>query len=64
MKKSWTKNLMMHIRYPWTAFCLLILWVGLAIMCTILQFSVEDLMILISVAGFATLIVALVGFQG
>lgn len=57
------KNLMLHIRYPWTAICLLLLWVGLAIMCAILSFSAGEIITLICLAGGATLVIALVGFK-
>lgn len=62
-KNNFTKSLMLHIRYPWTAACLLILWVGLAIMCAVMQFALDDLILLISCAGVATLIIALIGFN-
>lgn len=57
------KNLMLHIRYPWTAICLLILWIGLAIMCAILHFTTQEVIMLICLAGGATLVIALVGFK-
>lgn len=63
MKKGFTKNLLLHIRYPWTASCLLIMWVGLAVLCAIMRFTVSDIITLISVAGAATLIIALAGFR-
>lgn len=65
MKKTsnFTKSLILHIRYPWTAAALLIMWVGLAVMCMILNFSSQDLITLICLAGGATLIIALVGFK-
>ena len=63
-KMSFTKNLILHIRYPWTAVTLLILWVGLAIMCAILHFSIEEMMLLIGVNAVVTLIIALIGFKG
>lgn len=65
MKKpnNFTKSLMLHIRYPWTAATLLILWLGVAIMCMLMDFSSQDIVILTSVTGFATLIIALAGFK-
>lgn len=57
------KNLMLHIRYPWTAICLLILWVGLAVMCAILHLTISEIVTLICLAGVATLIIAIVGFR-
>ena len=64
MKKSFTKNLMLHIRYPWTAACLLILWVGLAILCAIMHFAPNEIITLISINSIATLIIAIIGFKG
>lgn len=64
MKGSFTKSLILHIRYPWTAACLLILWIGLAVMCAVINFMTEEVILLISGAGVATLIIALVGFKG
>lgn len=63
-KDSFVRNLVLHIRYPWTACCLLIMWVGLAVICAILSLSVEEVMALVSIAGVATLMMALVGFRG
>lgn len=61
--KNFANSLILHIRYPWTTACLLVLWVGLATMCTILHFSTNELMLLISLAGIATLIISVVGFR-
>lgn len=54
---------MLHIRYPWTAATLLILWLGMAIMCMLINLSSQDVVILTSVTGLATLIIALAGFK-
>ena len=62
-KTNFTKSLILHIRYPWTAICLLILWVGLAIMCAILNLNTGEIVELIYCAGVATLVIALVGFR-
>lgn len=64
MKKSFTKSLMLHIRYPWTAACLLILWVGLAVLCAIMHFTQSEIITLISINSIATLIIAIIGFKG
>lgn len=63
MKNNFMKNLILHIRYPWTAVCLLLLWVGLAIMCAILQLTTSEIIELICLSGAATLIIALIGFR-
>lgn len=65
MKKgSFMKSLLLHIRYLWTAICLLILWVGLAIMCAVLQLVSEEIIWLVCGAGAATLVISVVGFRG
>lgn len=65
MKKpnNFTKSLILHIRYPWTAATLLILWLGVAMMCMLMKVSSQDIIILTSVTGAATLIIALIGFR-
>ena len=63
-EKGFAKSLILHIRYPWTAACLLILWVGLAVVCAILSLPSGEVIGLICGAGVATLIIAVVGFAG
>ena len=60
---NFMKSLMLHIRYPWTAICLLILWIGLAVMCAILHFTTEEVILLTCLAGGVTFVIALVGFK-
>lgn len=62
-KTSFMKSLLLHIRYPWTAACLFILWIGLAILCAILQLSAEEITWLACGAGATTLIISLIGFN-
>lgn len=62
-KTNFMKSLLLHIRYPWTAACLFILWLGLAIICAILQPSVTEITGLACGAGVVTLIISLVGFR-
>lgn len=61
--QSFIKSLLLHIRYPWTAVVILIIWIGLAVVVGFIQPSTTDLMILIGANGVATLIIALVGFK-
>lgn len=61
--QGFVKSLLLHIRYPWTAISVLILWIGLAVIASIVNLSVEELMIVVGVNGVATLIVALIGFK-
>ena len=63
-KTNFMKSLLLHIRYPWTAACLFILWIGLAILCTVLSLTAEQITYLACGAGFATLVISLIGFRG
>ena len=62
-KTNFTKSLLLHIRYPWTAICLLILWIGLAVMCAILHLDASEVIELAYCAGVATLTIAFAGFR-
>lgn len=62
-KTNFVKSLLLHIRYPWTAACLFILWLGLAIICAILNLSSQEIIWLACGAGATTLIISLVGFS-
>ena len=62
-KTNFTKSLLLHIRYPWAAICLLILWIGLAVMCAILHLDASEVIELAYCAGVATLIIAFAGFR-
>lgn len=63
-KTNFTKNLILHIRYPWTALVILILWLGTAALCIIENYSSDNIIILTSASSIATLILAIVGFKG
>lgn len=60
---GFVKSLLLHIRYPWTAIVILILWVGLAVVTSMLHLTNTELLISICVNGAVTLIVALIGFK-
>lgn len=62
-KNSFTKNLILHIRYPWTACCILILWLGFAAMCGILEFNIDEIIFLTICASITTFLIALIGFR-
>ena len=62
-QNNFIKSLLLHIRYPWTAACLLILWIGLAIICAILHLSTEEITWLTYSAGVTTLVISLIGFR-
>ena len=61
-EKSFMKSLILHIRYPWTAACLLIMWVGLAITCAILDLPSGEIIGLVCGAGGATVVISAMGF--
>ena len=59
-ENKFVKSLMLHIRYPWTAFCIAIVWLGLAIMSNFIV--VDNVELLIGAAGVTTVLLAVVGF--
>lgn len=61
--QGFVKSLLLHIRYPWTAATILILWVGLAVIANMINLSINELLIVVGVNGIATLVVALIGFK-
>lgn len=61
--QGFVKSLLLHIRYPWTAASILILWIGLAVIASIIQVSVDELMIVVGINGVATIVIALIGFK-
>lgn len=63
MKNNFMKSLMLHIRYPWTAGVILILWIGLAVSCSFIDLSITELMLLCGASGATTLIIAWIGFS-
>lgn len=62
-ENKFIKSLILHIRYPWTAICLLILWVGMAIMCAILKLLVNEVVWIVCATGVATLVITVIGFR-
>lgn len=62
-ENKFIKSLILHIRYPWTAICLLILWVGMAIMCAILKLPVNEAVWVVCATGAVTLVITVIGFR-
>lgn len=54
------KNVMIHVKYPYTAFVIAIIWIGMAI---IIPYQKDNLEILIATTSIATLIIAMIGFR-
>lgn len=54
------KNMIIHIKYPYTALIITIMWIGMAIIISKQQKNLETLIIATSLA---TLVIATVGFK-
>jgi len=54
------KNVMIHVKYPYAAFVIAIMWIGMAI---IIPYQKDNLEILIATTSIATLIIAMIGFR-
>jgi len=55
------KNIILHIKYPYTALIISIMWIGMAFIVTSQQG--ENLETLIAATAISTLIVAIIGFR-
>lgn len=60
MNNKFLKNIMIHIKYPYTAFVIAIMWVGMAI---IISRQPDNLETLVIATSICTLIVAFIGFK-
>lgn len=60
MKNKVFKNVMVHVRYPYTALVIAIMWIGIAM---IIASQKENMEILISATSICTLVVAVIGFK-
>lgn len=54
------KNLVLHIKYPYTAAIIAIMWIGTALMIGIQQTAEAEILVMITAA--ASLVVAVAGF--
>lgn len=55
------KNIMLHIKYPYTALIIAIIWISMAII--IIHQNQDDFEILIIGTSICTLIIAFIGFK-
>jgi len=60
-KNKFVRNILLHIKYPYTALTIAIMWIGMAIMIVAQQQPNFDLLILAT--AICTLTVALIGFK-
>ncbi len=58
---KFVKNIMLHIKYPYTALIISIMWIGMAIM--IASQKGANFEVLIAATAFCTLIIAAIGFR-
>lgn len=61
MSKTKLNSILLHIRYPYTAIVIAIMWIGMAIIITSQQ--IEAYEILLAATAVATLIIAVIGFR-
>lgn len=59
-KNKIIKNVMVHVKYPYTALIIATMWIGIAI---IIPCQPNNLEVLIAITSIATLIVACIGFK-
>ncbi len=60
MSNKFLKNLMLHIKYPYTALIISVMWIGMAI---IISKQPDHLETLVFATAICTLIVAGIGFK-
>lgn len=60
-KNKFIKNIMLHIKYPYTALIITVMWIGIAIIVAAQQR--EDFEILIIATAICTLLIASIGFK-
>ncbi len=60
MKNKIFKNVMIHVKYPYTTLVIAIMWIGIAM---IISRQQENLEILVFATSICTLVVALIGFK-
>lgn len=61
MNKNFAKNLLLHIKYPYTALIITIIWIGMAIIIGIQPDPQAELLFVATAA--TSLIIAFVGFS-
>ena len=55
------KNILFHVKYPYTAAIIAIMWVSMAII--IINQNLNNLEILLSITSLCTIIISLIGFK-
>ncbi|MDR2064023.1 MAG: hypothetical protein LBQ02_04560 [Candidatus Nomurabacteria bacterium] len=61
MHSNFIKNLIMHIKYPYTAAIIAVMWVGVAIIVSVQ--NTNNMEVLISITALGSLIIANIGFK-
>lgn len=59
-KNKIIKNMIIHVKYPYTALIIATMWIGMAI---IIPCQPENLEVLVIATSIATLLVASIGFK-
>jgi glucose-6-phosphate-specific signal transduction histidine kinase len=60
MSDNFMKNLVLHIKYPYTAVTIAVMWLGIAIIIGLQQSADMELLVIATVVS--SLIVAIIGF--
>lgn len=60
MNSNFIKNLIVHIKYPYTAAIIAVMWIGMAVVIGIQQSAEVELLVLAT--ALCSLLVAIVGF--
>jgi hypothetical protein len=61
MNNRFIKNIVLHIRYPYTALIISVMWIGISIIITTQQR--HDFELLVTATSICTLIIAVIGFR-
>ena len=60
MNGNFMKNLVLHVRYPYAAAIIAVMWLGMAVIIGLQQSP--DVELLLTTAAIGSLVIALVGF--
>ena len=61
MNNKFIKNLILHIKYPYTALIISVMWIGIAIIISLQQR--EDFELLVAITAICTLTIAVTGLR-
>lgn len=62
MSNKFLKNVVLHIKYPYTALIISVMWIGMAVI-IVNQETINNIEILVAATAVASLIIAFRGFR-